>query len=94
MSDLLDKDLTTSSIGEAFKQCIAHMKVRTVVACWASLIAMACRYNGWGSLICMWTYLLHVHVVFETFTIVCAYGMHLHPLARYLQGLGLGKGEN
>ncbi len=29
MVDVLDKDLTASSIGEAFKQCIAHMKVST-----------------------------------------------------------------
>ena len=27
MSDTLDKDLTASSIGDAFKQCIIHMKV-------------------------------------------------------------------
>ena len=27
MVDTLDKELTASSIGDAFKQCIAHMKV-------------------------------------------------------------------
>lgn len=31
MSDSLEKNLTPSSLGEAFKSCISHMKVRMIL---------------------------------------------------------------